>query len=75
MKCSICKNGDLKPGFTTVALTRGKSTLVVKEVPAEVCTDCAEYWLDEKTTNIISQIAEKAAQKGTEVEVCKFVAA
>ena len=42
MKCAICKNGETYPGTTTVTLTRGEATIVIKNVPAEVCDNCGE---------------------------------
>ena len=45
MKCVICKNGETRDGAATVTLERGGATVVVKEVPAEVCGNCGEYYL------------------------------
>ncbi len=38
MKCVICKHGDAKEGTTTVTFDRNGMTLVVKDVPARICT-------------------------------------
>jgi len=37
MKCVICKIGETKPGFVTVTLQRGETTVIFKQVPAEIC--------------------------------------
>jgi YgiT-type zinc finger domain-containing protein len=37
MKCTICKNGDILSGFTTVTLQRAETTINIKQVPAEIC--------------------------------------
>lgn len=42
MMCVICKNGETKPGKATVILERGEVTLVIKGVPAEVCSNRGE---------------------------------
>ncbi len=50
MKCVVCKHGETRPGTTTVTLTRGETTLVVKGVPACVCSNCGEEYVDDATT-------------------------
>ncbi len=50
MKCLICKNGETAPGKTTVTLERDGLILVVKNVPAQVCTTCGEIYINESET-------------------------
>ena len=45
MKCVICKTGRTHPGTTTVTLQRDNSVVVIRDVPAEICEDCGEYYL------------------------------
>ena len=47
MKCPICKFGEMKDGFTQVVLTRENATVIFRNVPAKICDDCGEYYLDE----------------------------
>ena len=44
MKGNYYKVGSTKPGFATVTLHRGSSTIIFREVPAEVCENCGEYF-------------------------------
>jgi len=74
MKCVICKTGETKPGFVTVTLQRGETTVIFKKVPAEICQNCGEYYLSEEVTQKLLARAEEAAKKGTEVEILKFAA-
>jgi len=74
MKCVICKSGETRPGFVTVTLQRENTTVIFKEVPAEVCQNCGEYYLSEEITEKLLKRAEEAARKGTEVEILKFAA-
>ena len=46
MKCIICKHGETKTGTATVTLTRDQLTLVVKGVPAQVCDNCGEEYVE-----------------------------
>jgi len=74
MKCTICKNGDPKPGKVTVTLQRGESIVIIKDVPAEVCQDCGEYYLDEATSSKIYAQADDAVQRNAEVEILRYAA-
>jgi len=75
MKCVICKHGQTQPGTTTVTLERDNLTLVVKGVPAEVCSNCGEAYVDEDTTHKLLNTAEAEAKSGAQVEVRKYKAA
>ena len=75
MICPICGLGDTAPGSATVTLERGALTLVVKAVPAAVCANCGEEYLDQQTTSQILTMAEEAAASGVQVDVRSFHAA
>jgi YgiT-type zinc finger domain-containing protein len=75
MKCVICKHGETHAGTTTVTLTRGVMTLVVKGVPADVCGTCGEEYVAEDIAARLLQIADESAQAGVQVEVREYVAA
>jgi len=74
MKCIFCKVGNTKPGFVTVTMQRGNSTIIFKGVPAEVCENCGEYFLSEEITEKLLDRAEEAVTKGAEVEIIKYAA-
>lgn len=75
MKCVICKHGETQPGTATVTLARGTTTLVVKAVPANVCGNCGEEYVDEPTTARLVKTMEETARAGVEVDVREYVAA
>ena len=75
MKCVVCKQGETQNGVTTVVLERDRLTLVVKEVPAQVCENCGEDYVDEKAAAQLLRLGEELAAAGTQVEVRRFVAA
>ncbi len=74
MKCVICKHGETRPGETTVTLQRGESTLVFKNVPADICPNCGEYYLSEETTSRVMEKAKEAVRKGAIVEILLYAA-
>lgn len=75
MKCTICRHGETHSGETTVTLDRGRSVIVFRGVPAEVCVNCGEVYLDEATTSMLLRSAEEAIEDGVEVDVRQFSAA
>jgi YgiT-type zinc finger domain-containing protein len=75
MRCGICRNGETEPGTTTITLERGTLTLVMKGVPAQVCSNCGEAYVDEETTRKLLETAEAEAKAGAHVEVREYKAA
>lgn len=74
MKCVVCKHGETKPGITTVTLERDTLTLVIKGVPAQICENCGEEYLDEQTTRQLLETAEKEVKAGAQLEVRQYAA-
>lgn len=75
MNCVICKNGELKEGQTVATFSRGKTTVVFQDVPAQICQNCGEAFLSESTTSKLLKLAETAARSGIQVEVREYLAA
>jgi YgiT-type zinc finger domain-containing protein len=74
MECVVCKHGETRPGKATVALQRDETTVVIKEVPADICENCGEYYLSEDVSRRVLTMAEEAVGKGAEVEILRFAA-
>lgn len=74
MNCLICRQGKTQSGTTTVTLTRGETTVVVKNVPADICENCGEYYLSDEISTKILAMAEEAVKRNREVEVIQFAA-
>jgi YgiT-type zinc finger domain-containing protein len=75
MTCPICRQGDTQPGTTTVTLERDELTFVVKEVPALVCANCGEEYLDSAISERVLCMAEEAAGSGVQVDIRAYKAA
>jgi YgiT-type zinc finger domain-containing protein len=75
MTCLICRQGDTQPGKTTVTLERGGMTMIFKDVPAEVCANCREAYVDDKTSAALLAAAEAAAHAGVQVDIREFTGA
>ena len=74
MRCIICKQGETKPGLATVTLERDGLTIVFKRVPAQVCANCGEEYVDESAAAGLLKTAEEMARAGTQVEVRQYLA-
>ena len=74
MKCVICKHGETAPGRATVTLERGGITLLIRNVPAEICEVCGERYFSEATTAQLRNALESAESAGEELQVRSFAA-
>jgi len=72
MKCMICKHGETKEGTTTVTLEKDGSTIVFKEVPAHICDNCGEKYIDESVTKELLKKAREIVKNGVEVDIRKY---
>jgi len=75
MKCYVCKQAETRPGATTVTLERGGRTLVFKGVPAQVCQNCGEAYIDERVSAQLLDAAECEVRSGTQFEIRQFAVA
>ncbi len=75
MKCVVCRKSDTQEGVATVTLERGSLTLVVKGVPAQVCPNCGEQYVDQAVSSELLTTAESLAKSGAQVEVRQYVRA
>lgn len=75
MKCSICKKGETGLGKATVTLEKNGTTLVFKNVPAQICQNCGEEYVGEDVTTQLLKAAQEASQVGIQVDVREYQAA
>jgi YgiT-type zinc finger domain-containing protein len=75
MKCVVCKQAETRPGVTTVTFERGDSTFVVREVPAQICPNCGEDYVDADVTAELLRTAEDLSRAGTQVDIRRYAAA
>ena len=72
MKCIICKDGELKPGITSDMFEKNGSTIVIKEVPADICDNCGETYVPDIIAEKIMIEVESAVMSGVIVDVRNF---
>ncbi len=74
MNCPSCKTGQLSPGKATVTLERAGAIVVLKNVPANICDNCGEYYLSADVTKSVLEKAEASVANGADVDVRQYVA-
>jgi YgiT-type zinc finger domain-containing protein len=75
MICPICRSVNTRPGFASVTLERDSTTLLFKDVPAQVCENCGEEFIDEAISANLLSTAEAAVNEGVQVELRRYAAA
>jgi YgiT-type zinc finger domain-containing protein len=66
--CPLC-GGTKEPGQTTFAVDTGAGVVVVRAVPATVCSQCGEEWIDDAIAEQLEQIVQEAKDKQMLVEI------
>jgi YgiT-type zinc finger domain-containing protein len=75
MRCVVCKQGEARPGRATVVLQRDGAVVVINEVPARICENCGEEYVDESESGAVLRAAESAVRAGAKLEIRDYVAA
>lgn len=69
MRRIICKQTTTQAGTTTLTLERGGATFVIKNIPAQVCPNCGEAYLDEQ---VAAQVLDTASNSHFDFSICGF---
>jgi len=72
MKCMICKHGETTDGFTTITLEKDGATIVFQKVPALVCDNCGEQYVDDTITSTLLKDANAIIARGAKVDIREF---
>jgi YgiT-type zinc finger domain-containing protein len=70
-RCPLC-GGRKQLGQTTYSVDLGSGVILVRNVPATVCVQCGETWIDHYTAQKLEQITQEAREKGLQVEIVAF---
>ncbi len=67
-RCPVCGGRKIK-GTTLYSVDLEGCLVVVRNVAAEICEQCGEEWLDDKTARELERITEEALAKRHQVEI------
>ena len=68
----ICKHGETNEGSTTITLEKDGSTIIFKHVPALVCDNCGEKYVDSTVTKEVLQKAKDIQKNGVEIDIREY---
>jgi YgiT-type zinc finger domain-containing protein len=73
MFCALCK-GKMKNGKVNFPVNVGNNFIRIKDVPALVCEQCGEYFLEDDVAGVIEKIVSDTKSLNVEFEILKFAA-
>lgn len=59
MTCLVCKHNRFKKGTTILPIERGKAIVLITDIPACVCENCGEAYLDEEIAQDVQDLANE----------------
>ncbi|MBW1768905.1 MAG: type II toxin-antitoxin system MqsA family antitoxin [Deltaproteobacteria bacterium] len=70
-RCPLCK-GEKNHGITTYSADLGFGVVVVRDVPARICNQCGEEWIEPNVAEELERIVNTARHARCQVEVVSF---
>lgn len=71
MKCFMCKS-DLKHKKVNYVVDLEETIIIIKGVPALVCSQCGEQYFDDETSENIEKIVNQLKKLATEITVVNY---
>ena len=72
MKCEIYQNEISKHGFATMIFRRHQTTLVFKQVPAQLFENRGKKHIPPDVNQSLSALAEQEFQRGVTIEMLDY---
>ena len=69
--CPLC-GGHQKPGTTTFTVDAKDTLVVIRNVPATVCSLCGNAWLSDEVAADVEFIVEEAQKNHRQMEVTQY---
>ncbi|MGH2373259.1 MAG: type II toxin-antitoxin system MqsA family antitoxin [bacterium] len=69
--CPLCAGGK-EPGTTTFTVDLGFGVVVVRDVPALVCSQCGEAWIEDAVAAKLESVVTDARRRRAVVEVMRW---
>lgn len=69
-KCPLC-GGEKKAGQTIYSVDLGFG-VVVRNVPATICSQCSEEWIDAATAKKLEKMVSMAKKNKLQIEMVAF---
>ena len=69
--CPLC-GGEKEPGTTTFTVDLAFGVVVVRDVPALVCSQCGEAWIEDSVAAKLESVVAEARRRRAAVEVTRW---
>ena len=73
-RCPLC-GGEMHDGVTTIPFLIGQKVMVIKDVPAEICSDCGEAYMKSSVVDKIESVLDRLEELHSEMSVVHYEAA
>lgn len=70
-RCYFC-GGRLAPERTTLPFVVGSGVVIIKQVPAQVCTQCGEAITDSEVAAVLDTLLKQAQRSGFELSILTY---
>lgn len=70
-RCPLC-GGRMKRGVATIPFILSNTVIVVKDVPAEICSSCNEPYITGKVTDRITGLLNQLRSLPAEVSILSY---
>lgn len=71
MNCILCK-ADLTKGNVNHIVDLGEGIIIIKNVPANICEQCGEYYVDTQIALKLESIVEEVKKSRAEVLIINY---
>jgi len=69
--CPLC-GAEKQPGTTTFTVDLGFGVVVVRQVPALVCSQCGEAWIEDPVASRLEAVVEGSRRNPAVVQVLQW---
>ncbi|MDO9528754.1 MAG: type II toxin-antitoxin system MqsA family antitoxin [Syntrophales bacterium] len=73
-KCPLC-GGGMDDGITTLPFLMGEKVAIIKNVPAEICSDCGEAYMKSHVAGNVETLLDRIEELHSEVSIIYYEAA
>lgn len=70
-RCYFC-GGKLAPGLATLPFVVGANVVIIKQVPAQVCSQCSETVMSSEVAQEEDGLLKQAQRSGFEVSILTY---
>ncbi len=70
-RCPLC-GGEMRDGITTIPFLIGEKVAVIKDVPAEICSDCGEAYMKSSVVSKVESVLDRLEELHSEMSVVHY---